>query len=215
MTENAAPQAAVEIERRLAAPIGLVWQMWTDPEHFKAWYGPGGVTIPVARMEVRVGGKRLVCMEMQTPDGPMQMWFTGEYLEVVEPEHHVYTECMSDEHGTVLSTSEARMPAGHPVTTEVRVDLESMADGTRMTMTHAGVPVDSPGGPWPSTSSPATSRCRSTDSRRPSSSDGRRRSCPLECRAAPAGQSTGWCKYEYLRVRLSGAPHESPAAIRR
>jgi len=84
-------QDAVVIERSFDAPVELIWQMWTDPEHFKAWYGPDGATIPVAKMDVRVGGSRLVCMEMQTPDGPMQMWFTGEYREVVPPERIVWT----------------------------------------------------------------------------------------------------------------------------
>jgi uncharacterized protein YndB with AHSA1/START domain len=85
----------VVIERSFDAPIELIWQLWTDPEHFKAWYGPDGVTIPVATMDVRVGGARLVCMEVQRPDGPMRMWFTGEYREVVENERLVYTESMA------------------------------------------------------------------------------------------------------------------------
>jgi hypothetical protein len=73
-------------ERSFDAPVDLIWQMWTDPEHFKAWYGPNGAAIPVARMDVRVGGTRFVCTEMQSPNGPMRMWFTGEYREVVENE---------------------------------------------------------------------------------------------------------------------------------
>jgi uncharacterized protein YndB with AHSA1/START domain len=66
--------------------------MWTQPEHFKKWYGPKGFTVPVAEMDVRVGGKRLVCMEMRTPDRSMKMWFTGEYSEVVPNERLVYTD---------------------------------------------------------------------------------------------------------------------------
>ncbi len=97
MTDNDGSRDAVVIERSFDAPVGLIWQMWTDPHHFKAWYGPNGATVPVAKMDVRVGGTRLVCMEMQTPDGAMQMWFTGEYREVVENQRLVYTESMSDE----------------------------------------------------------------------------------------------------------------------
>jgi uncharacterized protein YndB with AHSA1/START domain len=144
MTDDGS-QDAVVIERTFDAPVDLIWQMWTDPEHFKAWYGPDGATIPVAKMDVRVGGARLVCMEMQTPDGPMQMWFTGEYREVVESERLVYTESMSDEHGNVLSPSDMGMPEGHPTTTEVRVELENVGGRTKMVMTHAGIPADSPG----------------------------------------------------------------------
>ena len=54
------------------------------PRALPAWYGPDGATIPVAEMDVRVGGARRVCMEVGTPNGPMRMWFTGEHLEVVE-----------------------------------------------------------------------------------------------------------------------------------
>jgi uncharacterized protein YndB with AHSA1/START domain len=75
---------AVIITRSFDAPADLIWRMWTDPEHFKVWYGPDGAVIPVAKMDVRVGGSRLVCMEMGTPNGQMRMWFTGEYREVVE-----------------------------------------------------------------------------------------------------------------------------------
>ena len=145
MTDDSGVEDAVTIERSFAAPVGLIWQMWTDPEHFKAWYGPEGATVPVAKMDVHVGGSRFVCMEMQTPGGPMQMWFTGEYREVVENERLVYTESISDENGNVLSPADLGMPAGHPRTTEIRVELEDVGGRTRMVMTNAGVPADSPG----------------------------------------------------------------------
>jgi uncharacterized protein YndB with AHSA1/START domain len=145
MTNSDSSQDAVVIERTFDAPVDLIWQMWTIPEHFAAWYGPDGATIPVARMDVRVGGTRLVSMEVTTPGGPMQMWFTGEFREVVENQRLVYTESMSDENGTVLSAEDIGMPAGHPTTTEVRVELEEVGGRTRMVMTHAGIPADSPG----------------------------------------------------------------------
>jgi uncharacterized protein YndB with AHSA1/START domain len=145
MTESSNVQDAMVIERTFDAPVDLVWQMWTDPDHFAAWYGPEGATIPVAKMDVRVGGTRLVGMEVQTPGGPMQMWFTGEYREVVENRRLVYTESMSDENGNVPSPSDMGMPEGHPMTTEVRVDLDDIGGRTKMVLTHAGIPADSPG----------------------------------------------------------------------
>lgn len=130
---------AVMIERTLAAPIDLVWRMWTEPEHFAAWYGPTGARVFVATMDVRVGGTRLVCMEMATPNGPMRMWFAGEYLEVVDEERLVYTELMADEHGNPLPNSDQ-------TSTEVHVELTALSgDATRMVMTHIGIPPGSPG----------------------------------------------------------------------
>jgi uncharacterized protein YndB with AHSA1/START domain len=84
-------------------------------------------------------------MEVQTPNGPMQMWFRGEYLEVVENQRLVYTESMSDENGVVKSAADMGMPEGHPTTTEVRVELDAVGAGTRMVLTHTGIPEDSPG----------------------------------------------------------------------
>ena len=96
-------------------------------------------------MDVRVGGTRLVCLEVQTPNGPMRMWFTGEYREVIENERLIYTESMSDENGHVSSPSDMGMPEGHPTTTEVRVELKDIGGRTKMVMTHVGIPQDSPG----------------------------------------------------------------------
>jgi uncharacterized protein YndB with AHSA1/START domain len=144
-TERQASSEAVTIERIVDAPVDLVWQMWTDAEHFTAWYGPEGATVPVATMDVRVGGKRLVCMEMPSPGGPMRMWFAGEYREVIRNRRLVYTEFMSDEEGNPAPPSGEGMPDGHPLTTEVQVDLEDVSGRTRIRMTHAGIPGDSAG----------------------------------------------------------------------
>jgi uncharacterized protein YndB with AHSA1/START domain len=138
---------AVIIERTFEAPQALIWQMWTDAEHFKQWYGPQGFTVPVADMELRVGGKRLVCMA--SPDGSMKMWTTGEYVEIVPTERLIYTESPADEHGNVVSPEAMGMPEGYPATTEITVLLEDLGERTKMVMTHAGVPADSgAGGGW-------------------------------------------------------------------
>ena len=82
---------------------------------------------------------------MQTPNGPMQMWFTGEYRVVIENERLVYTESMSDENGKVSSPADSGIPDGHPITTEVRVELEDVGGRTKMVLTHVGIPSDSAG----------------------------------------------------------------------
>lgn len=145
MNDNTNLSHSVVIDRIFEAPAELIWRMWTEPEHLASWYGPDGATIPVAKMDVRIGGTRLVCMEMATPNGTMQMWFTGEYREVVENVRLVYTESMADEDGNVLSPSDLGLPDGHPETTEVIVELEDIGGRTRMVLTHVGVPSDSPG----------------------------------------------------------------------
>lgn len=133
------------IERTLDAPLSLVWQMWTDPKHFAAWYGPMGAKIPVSELDLRVGGARKVCMEMETPNGPMQMWFVGEVIEIVENERFVYTEAMADADGNAMTPEQMGMPEGSPSNTQVVVELTEAEGGTKLVLTHVGVPADSPG----------------------------------------------------------------------
>ncbi len=128
---------AIVIERIVDAPQDLVWKLWTEPEYFQNWYGPTGFSIPVAEMDVQVGGKRRICME--SPDGNMKMWTIGEFTVVDATDKLAYTESISDEAGNIMT------PEGMPATTEVTVILETVDNQTKMTMTHAGVPADSPG----------------------------------------------------------------------
>ena len=52
----------VRIERTFDAPIENVWSMWTDASKFQSWYGPNGMTIPIAEMDVSIGGTRKICI---------------------------------------------------------------------------------------------------------------------------------------------------------
>ena len=119
--------------------------MWTDPTHFARWYGPTGATIAHATIDATPGGTRRVCMEMPTPNGPHQMWFTGQHGDVTPPQRLTYTESMCDPDGNLLDPAAMGMPAGPPVTTEVIVELDDVDGQTRMRMTHLGIPAGSPG----------------------------------------------------------------------
>ncbi len=145
MSDKAVSKDAIVIERTFDAPIDFIWQLWTQPEDFKRWYGPRSFSIPVVEMDVRIGGKRLVCMERQTPNGSMKMWTTGEYTEIVPKTRLVYTESMSDEHGNVILPSSMGMGDDYPVTTEIIVQLEALGSRTKMVMTHAGLPAGGQG----------------------------------------------------------------------
>jgi len=139
----------VRIERVFDADIATVWKMWTDPDLFARWYGPKGMSIPVARMNVTVGGTRMICMEMKTPERSMSMWFTGVYKEVKAPSRLVYTEAICDENGTLIPPGAMGMPEGTPDVTEVIVTLTESDGKTTMTLVHVGVAQGSAGeGGW-------------------------------------------------------------------
>lgn len=45
------------ISRILNAPVDLVWESWTRPEHIAKWWGPDGFTNTIFKMDVRPGGE--------------------------------------------------------------------------------------------------------------------------------------------------------------
>jgi len=55
-TASATADREIIISRVLNAPVELVWDVWTKPEHIKNWWGPNGFTNTVFEMNVRVGG---------------------------------------------------------------------------------------------------------------------------------------------------------------
>ncbi|MEO1159926.1 MAG: SRPBCC domain-containing protein [Pseudomonadota bacterium] len=139
----------VRIERSFDAAIETIWQAWTDAAAFQQWYGPRGMQVPVAELDVVEGGRRKVCLLMETPERTMKMWFVGEFREVSAPHRLVYTDSMSDEDGNILSPQSMGMPPDHPETTEVIVELSENDGRTVMTLTHVGVPAESGGaGGW-------------------------------------------------------------------
>ena len=126
---------AVVLERTLPVPPELIWPLWTEPNHFAAWYGPPGATVTVHAMDVRVGGDRRVSMSIATPNGERFMHFAGVHLTVVKPKRLSYTEAIVD--------AEYADPTGP--STEVQLVFERSGTGTRLTLTHFGVAAGSPG----------------------------------------------------------------------
>jgi uncharacterized protein YndB with AHSA1/START domain len=57
----------ISITRTLNAPIDLVWEAWTTPEHIAQWWGPNGFTNTIGKMDMQPGGEWLLVMH--GPDG--------------------------------------------------------------------------------------------------------------------------------------------------
>jgi uncharacterized protein YndB with AHSA1/START domain len=55
------------ISRKLNAPVDLVWEVWTKPEHIVNWWGPNGFTNTITKMEIAPGGEW--DLVMHGPDG--------------------------------------------------------------------------------------------------------------------------------------------------
>jgi len=69
------------IKRSLKAPVQLVWEAWTQPEHIAKWWGPKGMRVEVAEHNFNVGGRWKYTMKMS--DGN-KFITEGVYSEIVE-----------------------------------------------------------------------------------------------------------------------------------
>jgi uncharacterized protein YndB with AHSA1/START domain len=141
MTKTNQSQSTKEltITRVFDAPRELVWKAWTEPEHFKRWWGPKDFTAPVIKMDLRVGGKFLYCM--RGPDGK-NYWTTGVYREIIPMEKLVMTDSFADEKGDVVPASHYGMPGDWPAELLVTVTFEDYEGKTKLTLRHVGFPPE-------------------------------------------------------------------------
>lgn len=76
------------IVRTFDAPAALLFAMWTKPEHFRRWMGPGGFDCPLAEIDLRVGGAyRGMIVSEETGESA----FSGVYREIVPHTRLVFT----------------------------------------------------------------------------------------------------------------------------
>ena len=81
------------LERTLDAPVDLVWEAYTDPEHLKQWFAPKPYQISECELDLRPGG--IFRIRMVGPDG----FDTGHVnagcvLEVVERQRLTWTSAL-------------------------------------------------------------------------------------------------------------------------
>lgn len=86
------------ISRVYDAPRDLVFSCFTSAEHMSRWWGPKGITIVNATLDLRLGG--IFHYGMQRPDGSI-MWGRFVFREIVTPEKIVFINSFSDEHANL------------------------------------------------------------------------------------------------------------------
>lgn len=125
----------VEVTRTFDAPVAQVWDAWTKDDLVRRWWGPAAFTAPVAKMDVRAGGRSLVAM--RSPDGH-DMYSTWTYTEVVPHERFTYLFNLADANGNAIDPAAIGMPSDFPRDGRHVVTLRARGDKTEMTMVEHG-----------------------------------------------------------------------------
>ncbi len=94
------------VTRTINAPARIVFEAWTNPEHFKRWWTPISYTMTILSCEIDArtgGGYKLM---LSHPDfAPEPMPFFGKYLEVTPPSRLVWTNEEGGEAGPVTTVT--------------------------------------------------------------------------------------------------------------
>jgi len=121
--------ATLVVRRVLNATPERAFQAWTSPEHIQQWMRPEpGMVVPLASMDLRVGGKYRIQMKM--PDGE---FFTavGVFKEVKPPERLVYTwDWEKDGSGAEFGEVEGKPSL-------ITVEFLKRGERTEMVLTHS------------------------------------------------------------------------------
>ena len=88
MEPNEIDLRVLSLQRTFNAPIQLVWEAWSQPEHIAHWWGPRGMKVNVEEMDFSTGGKWMISMTM--PDGN-KFITEGTYQEINPPNKIVTT----------------------------------------------------------------------------------------------------------------------------
>lgn len=115
-------ESAVEVRRRLPAPVSEVFRWWTERDLLQEWMSPVGAV--EAEIDLRVGGAFRIVMR---GEGTV-IDHVGEYLEIEPPRRLVFT-WISRFTGAVPSL----------VTVELEPDGD---DATQLRLVHSRLPAD-------------------------------------------------------------------------
>jgi uncharacterized protein YndB with AHSA1/START domain len=125
--------ATLVVRKTIRATPQHLFEVWTQPQHLKQWWGPANVTCIEAIVDLRIGGGYRIgnCL----PDGNV-LWIVGQF-EVIEPPHKlVYTWRLESEAQVFERVTVLFEPRVH--STEVIVMHERISDASRRSQHEQG-----------------------------------------------------------------------------
>jgi uncharacterized protein YndB with AHSA1/START domain len=126
----------IEVTRTFYAPVEMVWEVWTNPELIKRWWGPKHYTSPVAKINFQEGGKSIVSMQAPKEMGGQVFYSVWEYVEIIPLKSIEFIQSLSDEEGNKTDPVKLGMPSDFPLDIKTVVTFKEIsANETEMTVT--------------------------------------------------------------------------------
>ncbi len=126
----------IEDTRTFNAPVEMVWEIWTDPELVKRWWGPKNFASPVAKINFHVGGKSLVSMKAPKEMGGQEFHSIWVYVKITPLQTIEFIQSLSDIEGNKINPVSVGMPPDFPQDIRTVVSFTPIGkDKTEMTIT--------------------------------------------------------------------------------
>lgn len=118
------------VNRTFDAPLELMFEVFTDPEHLAKWLSPAGFDLKYKRADIRKGGS--VFSELTGPNDS-KMYGRADYMEIKRPHRIVYVQQFCDENENIT-----RHPMAPTWPRDMHTEILLTAEGpdqTRVTLT--------------------------------------------------------------------------------
>jgi uncharacterized protein YndB with AHSA1/START domain len=130
-------QAELVMTRVFDAPRERVFDVLTKAEHIQKWWGPKGLSVPLAEMDARVGGE--IFVGERGSDGVMR-YFAGVVREITRPSRVVFGFHFVDEKRQRVGMSAVGVPDDWEGEIVQEATLAAEGPRTRVTIRLTGFP---------------------------------------------------------------------------
>jgi len=123
----------VTLERTYAAPIAMVWELWTTKDGIESWWGPHGFRVEVHSIDLRVGGELHYSMIAAAPE--MIDFMKKNGMKPVTRHKITFREIVPHERLAYLQLADF-IPEVAPYDVDTVVEMHVQPDGAvKMTLT--------------------------------------------------------------------------------
>jgi uncharacterized protein YndB with AHSA1/START domain len=104
----------ISVSKIFDATIEEVWQIWTDSELLKMWWGPDKFICDIANVDFRVGGTTLINMKAPKAFGGAENFSIWTYTNIELHQSIEYIQNLADKTGVKQKPTAVGMPADFP-----------------------------------------------------------------------------------------------------
>jgi uncharacterized protein YndB with AHSA1/START domain len=122
----------ITMERVYQAAVRDVWDLWTTKEGIESWWGPGGFTVKVHKLDLRAGGELLYAMTAIDP--PQVAFMKKAGMPLTTEARITFTEVVPLERLAYLHLADF-IPGVEPYDVATVVELHKTSGGVRMVLT--------------------------------------------------------------------------------